>query len=160
MVKLFGGIQMISAGAFDDCTLLEHGNGMVPAKALLGTGAQGNRHFRFAAEGTFSPSNSTQVVISSECFHSVRPAEVSEVELRIAEILDRQEEWDAQRERLHTFLAPYELRHTHQVTTLLELGLWKAQIVTAQGANAGLSREECRVNCGAAIIVPHVLSFL
>jgi hypothetical protein len=132
----------------------------VQAKALIVTGTQGNQNLCFAAAGTFSLSDFPQVVIASECFISMHAADVAEVERGVTEILGLEEEWDAQRERLLAFLAPYELRHKQQATALLELGLWKARLQASQGVNTGLGREECRVNCGAAIIVPHVLSFL
>jgi len=72
--------------------------------------------------------------------------------------MDPQGEWDTQRERLGDLLAPYELRHRRVVTTLLELVLWKAKMVS-EGVNPEI-RGECRVNCGAAIIIPSVLPFL
>ena len=86
-------------------------------------------------------------------------ADMSEAQLLITEILGLREGWGAQRERLRAFLAPYELRHKEKATTLLELGLWKAKMEESDNVNPE-AREGCRVNCGAAIIVPNVLPFL
>jgi hypothetical protein len=41
--------------------------------------------------------------------------------------------------------------------TLLELALWKANL---PNVDAAASRDDARVTCGAAIIIPHVLPFL
>jgi hypothetical protein len=137
---------------------------MIQAKALVITGTQGNRQFHVATD-TFAPRDfaqvapidSAQVVIVSECLHSMCAADMSEVKLRITEILNPQGEWDRQRERLRDLFAPYELRHKKEVTTLLELGLWKAKMVS-EGVNPEI-RGECRVNCGAMVIISNVLSF-
>jgi hypothetical protein len=159
LVKICGVIQLIRAEAFYHCALLD--NVTIPAKALVVTGPQGNRQFSIATDGTFSPSNSTQVVIVSDCFNTMRTADLSDAELRITEILGLQLQggWDAQRERLRDFLVPYELQHKKNLTTLLELGLWKAKMEESASGNPE-TREECRVNCGAMIIISNVLSFL
>ena len=54
---------------------------------------------------------------------------------------------------LYGKLACYE--QLKQATTLLELALWKAKL-----GDDSLSRDQCRVNCGAQVIVPNVLAFL
>ena len=57
-------------------------------------------------------------------------------------------------ERIRVLPAYYELP---EVTTILELALWKARMDEYDDLNA---REEYRVTCGAGIIIPNVLSFL
>ncbi len=39
---------------------------------------------------------------------------------------------------------------------LLELAIWKAKILEQHG----VSKSQCRIECGASVIIPHVLSFL
>jgi len=51
-----------------------------------------------------------------------------------------------------------ELRPKKEVTRLLELGLWKSGM-TAIGGNPDLG-EDCRLSCGASVIIPGVLAFL
>ena len=158
MVKLCGGIQMIEEDAFDGCNSLDHVR--VSSKALVITKAEGERHFHLATDGTVPLTNYySQVVIASECFNSMRPADISEVEQAIAKILERRLEWDDARGLLHDLLAPYKVRHQKECTTLLELGLWKAKTGEANHANPGV-REACWVSCGAEIIIPNVWSFL
>ncbi len=58
-------------------------------------------------------------------------------------------------------LAEYE--SLQEISTLLELALWKYKCSEQRGPN----NENCcdvklksRINCGASIVIPHVLSFL
>ena len=43
---------------------------------------------------------------------------------------------------------------------LLELALWKSKIDQLEDGTAGNARGECRINCGADIIIPNVLPYL
>ena len=47
-------------------------------------------------------------------------------------------------------------------TVILELALWKASILLAECAGDSMigHRELCRINCGADVIVPNVLTYL
>jgi len=46
-------------------------------------------------------------------------------------------------------------------TTLLELALWKAALADAMARiDAPTYRNQCRINCGAEIVIPNVLHFL
>ena len=67
---------------------------------------------------------------------------------------------------IHSKLVYYEL--AKDATYLLELALWKSKIdQSMQNINndqmeddaADLLREQCRINCGADIIIPNVLSY-
>ena len=79
-------------------------------------------------------------------------------------------------DNIHSKLVTYEHEY-HQLkaaTSLLELALWKCKIdesmPTIQCNNAGQKRKtndhiidmkiQCRINCGAGIIIPNVLPFL
>ena len=65
-----------------------------------------------------------------------------------ADVADSVTKW-AEREKV---------RRKKEVTTLLELGLWKSKMMT-DGLNP-VVREECRLCCGARVIIPSVLPFL
>jgi hypothetical protein len=45
-----------------------------------------------------------------------------------------------------------------EVSSLLELALWKAAI--SEHSDYGAEKSECRTMCGASVVIPHVLSFL
>jgi len=159
-VELGGGILAMQEEVFEGCDLLGHVR--VPSKALVvtETEAGGDRDARLVADGAIPRTALPQVVLASECFNSMRATEMSEFELASTEILGLRGAWDDARERLRALLAPFEVRHGREVTTLLELGLWKAALqASAETANAS-TRENCRLNCGAGVIIPNVASFL
>jgi hypothetical protein len=58
-------------------------------------------------------------------------------------------------------LAFYEL---HNATTVLELAIWKSKILEQYGQGMdnvrAMEKLQCRVECGACVIIPHVLPFL
>eukprot|EP00980_Cylindrotheca_fusiformis_P006869 scaffold1436_cov112-Cylindrotheca_fusiformis.AAC.5 len=56
-------------------------------------------------------------------------------------------------------LASYEWK---EIFSNLELFLWKIRIEGDVGSEEEhiVDRESCRINCGAAVVIPHVLSFL
>lgn len=156
MVTLCGGIQMIEAGVFD-CSLLDSVTS--PSTALVVTEVRDNLHFYLATDGTIPHADSAVVVIASECFNSMRTPEMADVESAIIDIMGRPVGWDDQRERLRALLSPHELSHKKEVTTILELGLWKAAMDKVENMNLSV-REERRVTCGADSIIPYVLPFL
>ena len=62
---------------------------------------------------------------------------------------------------LYSKLSCYE--HLKHATTLLELALWKSTLdkqTYTEGMDDPMSRDQCRVNCGAQVILPNVLAFL
>lgn len=156
MVTLCGGIQLIEAGAFE-CSVLESVTS--PSTALVVTDGRDKLHFYLAMDGIIPHADSAMVVIASECFNSMRIPEMADVESAIVDIMGRRVGWDDQRERLRTLLAPHELCHKQEVTTILELGLWKTAMDKVENMNLSV-REERRVNCGADSIIPYVLPFL
>ena len=68
------------------------------------------------------------------------------------------EAWATKLQMLLALVALHELRHKKEVATLLELGFWKLKIME-EGLNPDI-REDCRVRCGAGVIIGSVLSFL
>merc|ERR1712160_191760 len=103
--------------------------------------------------------NRARVVITSECFNSIDAEGISQLEITATGILGLFSVWGEKHERLRELLAPYELRHKKEVTTILELGLWKAQIDQLDGLNLE-TREQCRLACGAGVVIGNVLPFL
>ena len=159
MVKLCGGIKTFREQTFSGCSSFAHL--VTPSNALVITNTGGNHNFYYVADGIIPQTNFEQAVIHSECFNSMPSTEMSEVELAITGILGRffGLDWNHKRERICELLAPYELQHKKEVTTILELALWKAKMAEFEGLDPGI-REGCRVRCGAGVIIPGVLSFL
>eukprot|EP00980_Cylindrotheca_fusiformis_P027311 scaffold19863_cov136-Cylindrotheca_fusiformis.AAC.1 len=69
-------------------------------------------------------------------------------------------DWSSRRRKIgivYFNLANYERK---EIISIVELYLWKAKIADVSGKEQTVNREFCRVNCGASIVIPHVLSFL
>ena len=80
---------------------------------------------------------------------------LEEVSNRINAITNNRERTKEEKlEHIRALFAYYELV---EVTTILELELWKAKVNEFDDLNF---REECRFTCGAGIIIPIVLPFL
>merc|ERR1712194_860883 len=122
---------------------------VISSKSFVISKIEGHRQlpysFQFVTEGTIPETDSGQVVIASEGFNLLHPADMPEVERVIARILGRSMllGWNEKRERLLALVAPYEVRYKKERTTLPKLCLWKK--VDANGAE---------------FIVPQVLSYL
>lgn len=155
-VAVRGGIQRIEAGAFA-CGSLDRV--AIRPRALVVTDNGGQHHFHVATDGTLPRADAARVVIAAECFGSLHPEEMGVVQAAVAGILELRVGWDDQRAQLRDLLAPYELRHKKEVTTILELALWKAEVREWDSSNPSV-RETSRVNCGADSIIPNVLPFL
>ena len=166
VLKLSCRVQRILVDAFYDCDMLDHLR--TTSKALRAFSADGaNYDFQLATDGDTPVSDDPHVLISSECFNSMSSTLMSEFQLEVTEILGHAREWDnfllgetwaGKSQRLHALVARCELRHKREVTTLLELALWKSKMMT-DGVNLDI-RECCRLRCGASVIVVGVLPFL
>merc|ERR1711966_337568 len=85
MVELCGGIQMILADAFLKCNLLDHIK--VPCKTVVITGNREGQDFVLEKD-SFPPATShKKLAIASECFNSIRPEEMSDMETAIMRII-------------------------------------------------------------------------
>ena len=132
-VELLGGIQIILHEAFDECDSLDHIR--VPCKALVITGNREGENFvlvrdRFAPP----PLGHRKLAIASECFNSIHPEEMSNIETDIIGVLGREimqsgapwledslyNEWDEKCQQLRALLAPHEKRHKKEIASLLE----------------------------------------
>eukprot|EP00980_Cylindrotheca_fusiformis_P018755 scaffold6247_cov104-Cylindrotheca_fusiformis.AAC.5 len=68
--------------------------------------------------------------------------------------------WSSRRReigRVYFKLASYDRK---EVLSLLELCLWKIKIDELSSKEQRSDRESCQINCGASIVIPHVLPFL
>ena len=128
-------------------------------------GREDSSRFRFVTDRTsmvdktIPCTNLAQVVITSECFNSMSAEEISQLEHAITENMGLRSVWGEKHERLCELLAPYEVRHKKEVTTTLELALWKAEI-DQSGGLVRATREECRLKCGTDVVIQNVLPFL
>lgn len=100
-----------------------------------------------------------QVMISSECFHSMRTAEIEEVGLVVTGIMGLPLGWSDKREQIRRLFTPFEVKHREEVATILELSLWKTKMKERDCVDPGI-RKECRVKCGAVVVIEKVLRFL
>ena len=157
VIKLRGGILLIEESAFDECILLNHID--IFTNALVVTQTEGNHSFHFSTDGTIPPTGHEQVVITSECFYSMRSAEIVAAESDITQIMGMQISRNDKRGRLREWLALHEMRHREDITTILELGLWKVTMSTSSSAIREI-RDDSRARYGAGVIIPHVLPFL
>jgi len=178
-VELRGGIQIILTNAFVGCDVLRHIR--LPCKALVITGNEEGQHFTFARDGFTLQISKRNVVIASECFNSIRPAEISDIEIAIISIAGEEimsselswsnsqyNEWDEICQRLRVLLAPHEKRHKAEIASLLELRLWKAEMEKldddsdsrARARTRARTRVAYRPQRGVEMIQDNVLSFL
>ena len=76
---------MILANAFRNCNLLSRIR--VPCKALIITWNGQARSFVCAKDEISLEISRKKLVIASECFNSIRPGEISDIEIAIIRIL-------------------------------------------------------------------------
>ena len=132
-VKLRGGIQMILSDAFDECNLLNCIR--VPCKVLVIAWNSDGQHVVCATDEIASDMSDQALVIASECSNSIRPGEVSDIEIAIIRILGeeiirrRRHRWlEASQhdelvekyQQLRMLMAPYEMRHKKEIASFLE----------------------------------------
>ena len=107
--------------------------------------------------GTITLTTRGLVVIASECLESMSLAGLTEAENAINAITNtRDQTREEDLKHIRALFAHYELERKKEVTTILELALWKA-VDEFEDLTA---REESRVACGAGVIIPVVLPFL
>ena len=127
-VELRGGVQIILANTFLGCDLLRHIR--PPCKALVITGNREGQDFVLEKDSFPPATRHKKLAISSECFNSIRPEEMSDMETAIMRITRRSneplqedfqyDEWDEKCQQLYALLAPHEKRHKKEIASLLE----------------------------------------
>ena len=86
MVELTGGIQIILREAFNECNSLDHIK--VSCKSQVMTWNSGNENFDLVRDGFAPPARGDKkLVIASECFNSICPADMSNIETAVIEII-------------------------------------------------------------------------
>lgn len=102
-----------------------------------------------------------QVFIDLECLNSLTDSELSILEPDIADILggDISEDWPDKHEQLTELLHPHELNHKREITTILELALWRKEIQQLL-RHSWAARAACLHASGSGVIIPGVMSFL
>ena len=152
---------MILANAFRNCNLLSRIR--VPCKALINPWNGQARSFVCAKDEISSEISHKKLVIASECFNSICPAEFSGIEIAIVRIIGeeiirlhiwlealRYDEWDEKCQQLRALMAPYEKRHKNEIASLLELRLWKVEMGKIGDISDESTRAEYRPQRGVA----------
>ena len=151
---------MIMDSAFIGCNLLD--NIRTPSKALVVTKNGESYNFIYLKNGSIPRNGLSRVAIVSECFNSMRPAETLDLKHSITDILgtEMRSKWDKKHQQLRALLPPYEKRHKKEVTSILELGLWKAEMEKSGGGLNPRIRAESRLGGEAEVIIKRVMPFL
>ena len=169
IVKLYGDIQIIGESAFADCNMLNHVR--IPFKALVITKcgyADDDEQYwvGFARDGTISTvgidKRHNWVVVILNCFNFMHLHEMLRLKRPIMGILgeDMRQGWDQKRQQLRALLAPHEKRHKKEITSLLELRLWKTKIENLEDNLNPIARAKCRFGSQAEVIIKQVAPFL
>ena len=164
VLKLSCGVQRFLVDTFYDCDMLDH---FQTPSMVLRTFVRAGETYEFQlSNDRDTPDYYPHMSITSECLYSISSTQMSEFQLEITEILGQARHWDSfvdtgtwvgASHRLRALVASHESRHKKEVSTLLELGLWKSKMMT-DGAN--LDRELCRRCCGAIVIIAGVMPFI
>jgi len=169
MVQLTGSVQIILREAFHQCNSLEHIS--VPCKSLVITWKDGHENFDLVRDSFPPPAwGEKKLVITSECFSSICLTDMSNIETAITEIIGVEimpfetswpcYEWDEKCQRICAMLNPHKKQCKNQIASLLELGLWKANMKKTDDEADSRVRAEHRPNHGVEMIQENVLSFL
>lgn len=132
----------------------------IPPRALVVTQVSGNFKFLGPTGRTRTHPGCAQVFLALECLNSLTRSEVVSLKTLIVEILDTDicKDWCNKRGRLTELLHPHELQHNREVTTILELALWKEEIYQLVCCTR-TARKACLRMCGSEIVIPKVMSF-
>ena len=152
---------MILSYVFHECNMLDRIR--VPCKALIITWNSDGQRFVCATDEIASEISHKKLVIASECFNSICPAEFSGIEIAIVRIIGeeiirlhiwlealRYDEWDEKCQQLRALMAPYEKRHKNEIASLLELRLWKVEMGKIGDISDESTRAEYRPQRGVA----------
>ena len=150
-VTLREGLQCLDAGAFDLCPL-QHIN-IPPVALVVDIERSSCRLMR-----TVMPTPRRRKLVLSKWMQYRSPHQIEQVEAKVNEILSRPRQPEGQKITLiREWFAYYDWL---DVTTMLELAIWKANMdANASGANG---RQRSRQNCGndMSVIIPGALIFL
>jgi len=175
-VTLAGGIMTIEANATRICPSLERVR--IPFKAFIievepyrdSVSSDSDRdsggnlesftcRLVLSDNGTTPLTEAKQVIISPERLNYIRSPDLLELQRENAIATIMNDRGRTREENIEQVLALIKSRALIEVSTILELALWKNKMDETDDSNAG-SRRECRVMCGADGIIPCVLSYL
>jgi len=174
-VTLAGGVVTIRANAFCNCRPLE--GITIPSKAFVvevdsDDDADGNSDSYSEGHsevftcrlvstdgGTFALTEAKQVIISPERLNYISSPDLLELQLENTITTIMNDRGRTREENIERVLALIKSRALFEVSTILELALWKNKMDETDDSNYG-SRGECRVMCGADEIIPCVLSYV
>lgn len=157
--RLLGRVQLLEAGAFDDCNLLSHVT--VPPVCMV---VDNVFNFSVVTSGTVPPdSQRDRVVMASECLQGMTPCRRLRFELEVRDVLEGaglfDHGWRDKHEELLGVLDAFERRRKRDVTSHLELAIWAAEM-SHRGPEGWQDKAECRVASRAECVIPHVMPFL
>ena len=108
-------------------------------------------------DGTVAFTEVEQVIISPESLNYMSSPDLLELQLENATTTIMNDRWHTGEENIERVLALIKPHALYEVSTILELALWKNKM---QETDDSGSRGECRVMCGSDDIIPGVLSFV
>jgi len=109
--------------------------------------------------GTIPLTNAKQMIISPEHLNYISSSDLLELQLDNTITTIMNDRGRTRDENIERVLALIKSQALFEVSTILELALWKNKMDETDDSNYG-SRGECRVMCGADEIIPCVLSYV
>mmetsp|Transcript_3788 Transcript_3788/g.6693 ORF Transcript_3788/g.6693 Transcript_3788/m.6693 type:complete len:338 (+) Transcript_3788:100-1113(+) len=154
-VTLVGGVMIIKANTFKNCYSLDRVT--IPSKAfVVQLDTNGNSTCRLVGD-TIALADACGIIISPERLSYISLPHLLEVEDTISTIMNRNGHMrEGNIEQVQALITTHALV---EVSTILELALWKNKMDIIYDLNLG-TRKECRVMCGSDDIIPGVMSYL
>mmetsp|Transcript_4818 Transcript_4818/g.10611 ORF Transcript_4818/g.10611 Transcript_4818/m.10611 type:complete len:338 (+) Transcript_4818:184-1197(+) len=154
-VTLVGGVMIIRANTFRNCYSLDRVR--IPSKTfVVQVDRNGNSTCRLVG-GTIALADACGMIISPEHLSYISLPHLLEVENTISTIANGNGHMrEGNIEQVQALITTHALV---EVSTILELALWKNKMDLIDDLNLG-TRKECRVMCGADDIIPGVMSYL
>mmetsp|Transcript_17724 Transcript_17724/g.32033 ORF Transcript_17724/g.32033 Transcript_17724/m.32033 type:complete len:247 (-) Transcript_17724:77-817(-) len=155
-VTLAGGVVTIERDTFSDCPSLE-GITIPPKAFVIGDGHAFTCELVLTDNGTIPLSDAKQMIVSPEHLNYISSCDLLEIENAITTIMNDQGR--TREENIEQVLALIKSRALFEVSTILELALWKINIDKIDDSSPG-TRAEYRVTCGSDYIIPGVKSYM
>mmetsp|Transcript_17732 Transcript_17732/g.32048 ORF Transcript_17732/g.32048 Transcript_17732/m.32048 type:complete len:248 (-) Transcript_17732:77-820(-) len=151
-----GGVVTIERDTFSDCPSLE-GITIPPKAFVIGDGHAFTCELVLTDNGTIPLSDAKQMIVSPEHLNYISSCDLLEIENAITTIMNDQGR--TREENIEQVLALIKSRALFEVSTILELALWKINIDKIDDSSPG-TRAEYRVTCGSDYIIPGVKSYM
>jgi len=170
-VRLAGGVVTIEEDAFVDCDSLE-GVTIPPKSFVIEVGSEGNWEeysdgnmevftcrLVLTDDRTVALTTAEQVIVSPEHLNYIRSCDLLDLQLENEITTIMNSRWRTREDNIERVLALIKPSALFEVSTILELALWKNKMDAIHDSNFG-TRAECRVTCGADDIIPGLVSYL